>query len=1061
MLKIQLFGQSHIWIDDREIKINRRKSRAVVYYLAASQQPVQRQLLIELFWLDLARKKAQQTLRTTLHGLRKSLGEYIEVNETSVHLNRAVQVDVRSFEEIMNHPDIEPSRLRSGLDLFQGDFLQDFYLPDSAAFEDWVTIEREVYRRMAKRGFHSLSKFFESQQNYSAALDAIDRALQIDPLQEDLQREAIRLIYLAGDRPGAIRRYDQLRKLLDEEMGVPPMVETRALYDAILLDKLSHPAPVPGPSQDRSVLASPNRMEQPSIHPAFETLPFIGRQEELQMLGNMSLRGNLLLIEGDPGVGKTRLADEFKKIHPGLVLAGTARELEQNLPYQPFIEAFRKLTRMPQWVQWSKELQAITPEIWLSEAGRLVPDFNFPQPASISLSVSGSAGDPPTGESRLWEGIFQLLQGLAGLTSIILFIDDLHWADKSTLGLLGYLLRQFSAPISGPASGPVSGPPTINFIATARTESNNLPYAAFLQTTQREEMLDRLNLNRLSAEEVDQLSNALTKEPTLSFSEWLMKNSEGIPYILLELVRYAHQHKILVELPPESDKAVFLVDQSALSTAPVVPQTVYNLIKSRLDQLSEPAWRILSAAVAAGREFDFEIVARAAALSETAALNVIDELLSTHILQPLGDGRFRFNHPLTMEVVYREVGDLRHRIQHRRIAEAMESVFSRSQLEGMAGVLAFHFAETSDPQRAAPYAILAGGQANRLSAWDEAAHFYQQALKGLEGAKRVPVLMALGETSFQTGEISQAANAFHEALLLAQGERDQDAIDQARLDLAQVYLINARFEDSIALVRLVRSEGSPANAIRAELNWGTALSLQGEDLEEAEKHLLAAGTMCDRTSKENCEDLARIKFELGSLAAQQGSLKKAISLYQESLKIASEHDSENNLMRRILANNNIAYHMLLDGDERAQGYAQAGLKLSQEKGMLGQQPFLYSTLGEIALAADKLDTAEDFFTKGLKLAQQIGMNERITGLTANLGLLAFRRGQTSLAIHRFSTALARAENLGLYHLAAQIRIWLVPLLPPTEARAQLKQARLFAERGKRQYLLEQIKKLDD
>jgi DNA-binding SARP family transcriptional activator/predicted ATPase len=1052
MLKIQLFGQSRIWIDDREIKINRRKSRAVVYYLAATQHPVKRQLLIELFWIDLPRNKAQQTLRTTLHGLRKSLGEYLETDDTSVHLNPNVQVDVRSFEETMNRADIEPSLLKSGLDLFQGDFLQDFYLPDSAAFEDWVIIQREVYQRLAKRGFHSLSKFYENQQNYSAALDAIDRALLIEPLQEDLQREAIRLVYLAGDRPGAIRRYDQLRKLLDEEMGVPPMAETRALYDAILLDKLPHLPQAPGPPQGLSDLASPKRLEQRSFHHRFETLPFIGRQEELQMLGNMSLRGNLLLIEGGPGLGKTRLAEEFAKIHPGLVLAGVARELEQGLPYQPFIEAFRRLTRMAQWGQWSKQLQAAIPAIWLSEAGRLVPDFNFPPPTSISISVTGNAGTPPTGESRLWEGIFQLLQGLTTLTTIILFIDDLHWADKSTLGLLGYLLRQLSDRISAPL---------INFIATARSEAEHPSYTAFLQMIQREDLLDRLNLNRLSAEEVNQLSNAITREPNPSFSEWLMKNSEGIPFILAELVRYAQQNKILVEPPPGSDKAGFLVDQSTLSTAPVVPQTVYNLIKSRLDRLSEPSWRILSAAVATGRIFDFAIVARASALSDSAALDAIDELLSAHIIEPLEDGRFRFYHPLTMEVIYREVGDLRHRIQHRRIAEAMESIYSHSQLDSMAGVLAFHYAETNDPQRAAPYAILAGQQANRLSAWNEAAHFYRQALEGISGKKRRPVLMALGETAFQIGEINQALDAFHEAMLLAQSDKDQAAIDQARLNLAQAYLIAARFDDSISLAKQVRSEGLPANVFKAEVSWGTALSLQGEDLEEAEKHLLAAIAICDRSSKENCEDLATIKFELGSIAAQQGSLKKAISLYQEALEIAGEFDSEKNLMRRILANNNIAYHMLLDGDTRAEQYAQAGLKLAQEKGMLGQQPFLYSTLGEIDLEAGKLEIAEEYFTKGLKLAQQLGMNERITGLTANLGRLALSKGQTSLAIHRFSTALARADNLGLYHLAAQIRIWLVPLLPPAEARVQLKQARLFADRGKRQYLLEQIKNLEN
>ena len=98
-------------------------------------------------------------------------------------------------------------------------------------------MQRERYRRLAIRGLAALSRAYEAKGDLAAALDAIDRALASDPLQEDLQRAALRLHYLSGDRAGAIRRYEALRKLLDEEMGVPPMAETRELYDAIIKDE--------------------------------------------------------------------------------------------------------------------------------------------------------------------------------------------------------------------------------------------------------------------------------------------------------------------------------------------------------------------------------------------------------------------------------------------------------------------------------------------------------------------------------------------------------------------------------------------------------------------------------------------------------------------------------------------------------------------------------------------------------------------------------------------------------------------------------------------------------
>ena len=137
------------------------------------------------------------------------------------------------------------------------------------------------------------------------------------------------------------------------------------------------------------------------------------------------------------------------------------------------------------------------------------------------------------------------------------------------------------------------------------------------------------------------------------------------------------------------------------------------------------------------------------------------------------------------------------------------------------------------------------------------------------------------------------------------------------------------------------------------------------------------------------------------------------------------------LDRLVLAHNNLAYHLHLLHDPEAAEHARLGMRLAQERGILWLQPYLYSTLGEIALAAGDLETAERNFSEGLAVAERHVIPERIAGLTANLGLVAIRRGQTALAIHRLSTALARADAAGTQHLAAQIRLWLAPLLPPS------------------------------
>jgi len=228
-----------MWLNQRPLSVTRRKSRALVYYLAAHPAPITRDHLLALLWPDHDRPAAQQSLRTTLHGLRKTLGPALIVADDTIALAPTAEVDVRRFAAELAQPAPDAQRLAAALELYRGEFLADFTLPDAITFDEWVDDEREHYRQLAVRGFTALAQRYEAEQAYGAALDAIAHAIAFEPLQEDLQRAALRLHYLAGDRAGAIRRYEQLRRLLDDELGVPPMAETRALYDAIITDTVA------------------------------------------------------------------------------------------------------------------------------------------------------------------------------------------------------------------------------------------------------------------------------------------------------------------------------------------------------------------------------------------------------------------------------------------------------------------------------------------------------------------------------------------------------------------------------------------------------------------------------------------------------------------------------------------------------------------------------------------------------------------------------------------------------------------------------------------------------
>ncbi|MBX0327772.1 transcriptional regulator, partial [Oscillochloris sp. ZM17-4] len=591
--------------------------------------------------------------------------------------------------------------------------------------------------------------------------------------------------------------------------------------------------------------------------------------------------------------------------------------------------------------------------------------------------------------------------------------------------------------------------------ATSRPADPRSPLGGLLGALLREGRLERLSLSRLSPDDTLALARSLTPLYARPLADWLGHNAEGNPYIISELVSHARGSGLLLEGGT--------LNLSALSSDPVVPQTVYSLIQGRLMRLSGGARRVLDAAVAVGREFDFEVAARAAALSEAAALDALDELRAARLVRPLDGGRFAFDHSLTMEVAYREVGEPRHRLLHRRVGETLEALH-RDRLDAEAGLIASHFAEGGAPERAASYAMRAGRRAARVAAWAEAAAFYAQALAGTPDPGRPAVLLALGEALYSAGEIARSAERLREALETARAPADAHA---ARLALARTILAQGRYAEMIDLVRALVGSPVPDEAISALFLWGTALSLEGADLPGAAERLRAAEALiAEQPAGDDPGPLAQVRFELGSVMAQQGDLARAVAYYHEAMTVADGAAEAGALLSaepwRILARNNLAYHLHLLGDlDDAERHIGDAMALAEERGALALQPYLFSTAGEIALARGDLDNAERLFTSGMELAERLAIPERIAGLGANLGLVAMRREQEPLAIHRLSTALARADALGVRHLAAQIRVWLAPLLPPAEARATLAEARAIAEGGGRTRIIDQIRRLEE
>jgi DNA-binding SARP family transcriptional activator len=333
MLTISLLGSPELRLATTPLTITRRRSRALLYYLAAHAAPVTREQLLNLLWPDHERSAAQQLLRTTLHGIRRAGVELI-ASDIWLQLPPTANIDVRTLADALASQPMAIEQLSSALATYRGPFLADFYLNDCPPFDDWAASERERYQAMVLRGFNTLAAHYEATGQFDSAAETLARAITLDPLREDIQRAAMRIAYRKGDRAGAIRRFEQLRDLLDSELGVPPMAETRALYDAIVTDQLAGDRK----QEAEGILPTPAPILSSST-----LLPFTGRIAERARLHAALNNGRFALIEGEAGIGKSRLSEQILHERGGLALIGTARELEQTLPYQPLIEALRRL----------------------------------------------------------------------------------------------------------------------------------------------------------------------------------------------------------------------------------------------------------------------------------------------------------------------------------------------------------------------------------------------------------------------------------------------------------------------------------------------------------------------------------------------------------------------------------------------------------------------------------------------------------------------------------------------------------------------------------------------
>ncbi len=701
-LHLRLLGDFSLNYADRQVtSLNTIRLQSLLTYIALNcNVPRQRQYLAFLFWPDTTEAQARNNLRQLLHQLRQvfpAVEHFLSADKHTLHWHPVTpfHLDVAEFEQALTEAEEATRRndrraLQTALEkadnLYRGELLPGCY-------DEWILPERDRLREHHLQALEQLLRLFEERGDTVTAIRYAQRLLGLNPLSEDLYRRLMRLFALNNDRASALHVYYTCVTTLQREMGVDPDPATREAYERLLLQE----APTIQPAVHQSQLAAP-----PTL---------IGRKLEWEQLRNAWLQTTIaephfVLVTGEAGVGKSRLAEEFLlwASQQGAVTAKTRfYAAEGQLSLAPVTEWLRSEgLRAP-----LRQLDAV----WLTEVARLLPELFVELPDLPRYEPVTEYGQ----RQRFFEALARAILLAPG--PLLLMIDDMQWCDQETLEWLHFLLRfdQMAR----------------LFVVGCAREEELPPHHALrtlllhLRTTTG---VTEILLQPLNAAETAKLASAVAKrELAMDEGLHLYHETEGYPLFVVEMVR-ADLGRGTVS-PSEAEE--YVQGQAPLDDVRLLPPRVYAVLAGRLLQLSASTRMFVELAAVIGREFTLDLLIAGGLADADSAVRALDELWYKRIVREHVANSYDFTHDKLREVAYAAISAPQRRMLHRRVAQTLESMHGED-LDSVSGQIASHYERGGMIEQALTYYQRAAAMAQCVYANEDAIGLLLRSLELLE-----------------------------------------------------------------------------------------------------------------------------------------------------------------------------------------------------------------------------------------------------------------------------------------------------------------------------------------
>jgi DNA-binding SARP family transcriptional activator/RecA/RadA recombinase len=943
-LSLALLGPPVVRRGGAPVTFDTRKATALLALLAVTGREHSRDQLADLLWPEADSAKGRASLRRTLSVTAAVMGDGLVISRAAIALDPAlVRVDVREFNALIGRPDA--ASLERAAALYRDDFLVGFTLRGCAEFEEWQTSVSEELRQALARGLQRLVAACIAQGSLERAAGHARRWLQLDPLHEPAHQAIIRLHGWAGQRSAAMRQYRSLVRVLDRDLAVRPLPETTRLYDDVRAGRLG-PPPVPVAVPAEAAPASAAAAEATAGTP---TWPLVGRTAELASLraawqaagggghDGAGHSGRVVAIAGQAGSGKTRLIAELRAEAAGtgaVVLAARSHDGETGLPFVLAADLLRTALAI------RPDLPGTLPAQTAAMAGRLVPALaaSYPDAAAPPL-------DSPVAVTRLYAAIADTLQAAAGIgdkpgeagtaggagAAGIVVVEDVHWADSSSLGLLAYLVRRLSDwPLLLVLSWQPEQAGRLRVLRTALGEAESQSMGQIVEP------------GPLGPDAIGTLLG-LDGMPKIDVSR-LLAETRGLPMLVREYV--------------EALRAAEAPEADASEPGPWwPPASVRDLLRTRLQAVSEAARQMLTAAAVLGSDNDADLLRAVSGRGEDEIVEAIDEALVRSLLteipppSPQQAPSYGFPYEALRRTVYESATLARRRLLHGRAADVLVRRHERDPATTRAAAVAGHLQLAGRDEEAAQWWWRAAEVARELYAHAEAHAHLTKALA--LGYPQLPGRMALGEVLVALGRYREALAEFESAAALAaEGDRTVQAAIEHKLadvhhrlgdwDLAEAHLaVVTELVEGTEPGRLAR-----AQADRAVVAYRRGATGQAADLGRAA--LASARAAADPGAT------AQALNVLGMLAARSGDAGAAESYLRDSLAEARPLEPG----AAVAALNNLARLLAETGRGReALTAAAEALELGRELGDQHRVAALHTNLADLLHADGQGDAA--------------------------------------------------------------------------------------------------------